>query len=106
MSEIIGSFIALPCADSPDMGNQLRQTLKFQRADASALGQSAVDTVERGSYTNTSGLRIALAPSIERSKEGTRSIKPEDPLHYIQRSPVTRCMNLIVSAGGLIPQIG
>jgi uncharacterized protein (TIGR02452 family) len=80
MSEIIGSFVVLPCADSPDTGNQLRQALQLQRADASALGQSAVDTVERGFYTNTSGSRIALAPMIERSKEGTRSIKPEDPL--------------------------
>ncbi|WP_328985662.1 hypothetical protein [Thiorhodovibrio winogradskyi] len=54
----------LPCLDSPEHAEARRRELQIPRDQAAAFGQSAVDAILQGDYTNARGQRVAWQPAI------------------------------------------
>ncbi|MBK5970632.1 MULTISPECIES: TIGR02452 family protein [Thiorhodovibrio] len=75
----------LPCLDSLDHAEARRRELQIPRERAAALGQSAVDAILQGDYTNAQGQRVVWQPAIVQAMALRRSIPPDELLPTADR---------------------
>lgn len=70
----------LPCLDSPEMAASLRQDLDIPRNTAAALGRSAVEAAQRGSYLTATGKTVDWSHQVRHACSAKQSIPPDAPL--------------------------
>lgn len=70
----------LPCFDSPALAASLRRRLDLPRHEARALGRSAVEAIEAGSYAGATGRRVDWSDALDRARAAKRSLPPDAPL--------------------------
>ncbi|NEV60384.1 TIGR02452 family protein [Thiorhodococcus minor] len=78
----------LPCLDSPELAAQRQSELRLPRAQAAALGRSAVEAIRQGFYLNGKGTRVDWREAVQAARAAKRSLCSDDPLPEQDRAPV------------------
>lgn len=70
----------LPCLDSTERAAARQRELNVNRDVAAALGHSALEAIESGSYCSESGAQVDWGPAVRAAREAKRSIPPDAAL--------------------------
>lgn len=73
-------FKFLPCLDSAEQARRLQKTLDISRTKARQLGESALDAIRSGHYTNAEGIEVDWRAQIDAMYSQKNSISPTVPL--------------------------
>jgi len=76
----MSTTVFLPCLDSEAAAHTLRWQLDLSRDQAAALGRSAVDAADKGSYTARNGEQVNWQPLVDRARFAKCSIPPDEAL--------------------------
>lgn len=76
----------VPCLDSDEMAAVRQKDLDIPRAEASALGRSAVEVARRGHYLTRTGHRVNWHAEVQAAMAAKRSIPPDESLLIGARS--------------------
>lgn len=77
----------LPCHDSPDLAEARRRELDLPRAQAAALGRSAVEAAEAGHYRGPQDRRVDWRASVQAAIAAKVSLPPDHPLPSPEMQP-------------------